>query len=316
VNFFDRQRGSQAMNRRQVLKATAGSVFAASGSFTQSKAEEIAMSPRPSSKLLVHAKDGTNLYVQDWGSGRPIVFLAAWTFNSCAWGEHIVALVGMGNRCVAIDRRGHGRSDAPCAGYDLNTLADDVATAFEQLDLKDAVLVAHSMGTMEAVRYLARHGADRVKKLVLIAPTTPFLRKTDDNPDAIPIEFIEAQNKLIGKDFAKWIIDNEAPFFTHETIAETRNWIKAMMLSVPLPIALECRRTIGAEDTRKDLGQLNVPTLILHGDKDASAPLLLTGQKTQELIKGSRLVVYEGAPHALTLTHRERVLGDISSFIT
>jgi non-heme chloroperoxidase len=304
------------VNRRQMLKKTVASVFFVSKSFDRASAQGTAiMNPQQSRKPFVHAKDGTNLYVQDWGAGRPIVFLAAWTFNSSVWGEHITALLGTGNRCVALDRRGHGRSDAPCAGYDVDTLADDVAAVFEQHDLKDAVLIGHSMGTMEAVRYLARHGTLRVKKLILIAPTTPFLRKTHDNPDAIPVEFIEAQNQSIGKDFAKWVADNEAPFFTRDTIAETRNWIKAMMLSVPLPIALECRRTIGMTDTREDLAQLNLPTLILHGDKDASAPLPLTGVKTQKLIKNSRLIVYEGAPHALTLTHRERVLGDIASFV-
>lgn len=223
---------------------------------------------------FVHAKDGTKLYLQDWGSGQPIVFLAAWTFDSSVWGEHIVALTATGNRCIALDRRGHGHSDAPCGGYDLDTLADDVAAVFEQRDLKDAVLVAHSMGTIEAVRYLSRYGAALVQKLVLIAPTTPFLRKTEDNPDAIPIEFIEAQNALIGTDFAKWVIDNEAPFFTQETITETRNWVKATMLRVSLPIALECRRTIATADARTDLAKLQLPTLILHGDQDASARCL------------------------------------------
>jgi non-heme chloroperoxidase len=273
------------------------------------------MSMQPTRKPFVHAKDETNLYVQDWGSGRPVVFLSAWTFNSSVWGEYTNALTAAGHRCVALDRRGHGRSDAPCSGYDLDTLADDVRAVFEQRDLSDAILVAHSMGTIEAVRYLARHGAARVKKLVLIAPTTPFLKKTADNPDAIPVEFIEAQIRSIGDDFPKWVFENEGPFFTEATLAETRNWIKAMMLSVTLPIALECRRTIGVADTRPDLAALNVPTLIVQGDKDASAPLPLTGVRTQELISGSRLIVYEGAPHGLPLTHRERLLHDISSFI-
>ncbi|HEX6509861.1 MAG TPA: alpha/beta hydrolase [Chloroflexota bacterium] len=273
------------------------------------------MSQQSTHMPFVRAKDGTNLYVQDWGAGRPIVFLAAWTFNSSVWGEYIAALTAAGNRCIAVDRRGHGRSDAPCDGYDVDTLADDVGAMFEQRNLRDAVLVAHSMGTIEAVRYLARHGSARVRKLVLIAPTTPFLKQTADNPDAIPVEFIEAQNHSIGTDFAKWVVENEAPFVTPDTITETRNWIKAMMLSVAVPIALECRRTIGMTDSREDLARLSLPTLILQGDKDASAPLPLTGIKTQKRIKGSRLIVYEGAPHGLTLTHRERLLGDISSFI-
>lgn len=313
------------MNRRTVLEAAAiggfGAAFSVCAAATElASSEAIAqttanMSRQTRRNPFVRAKDGTNLYVQDWGAGRPIVLLAAWTFNSAVWGEHIAALTAASNRCVAFDRRGHGRSDAPSGGYDVDTLADDVAAVFEQRDLKDAILVAHSMGTIEAVRYLARHGVTRVKKLVLIAPTTPFLRKSDDNPDAVPVEFIEAQYGQIAKDYAKWMADNEAPFFGPDTVADTRNWIKTMMLSVPLPIALECRRTISMADTRRDLAELSLPTLILHGDKDASAPLPLTGAKTAKLIKGSRLVVYEGAPHALVLTHRERVLSDIAAFI-
>jgi len=273
------------------------------------------MSMQPIRKPFVHTRDETSLYVQDWGSGRPIVFLAAWTFNSSVWGEYINALTTAGNRCLALDRRGHGRSDAPCSGYDVETLAEDVSAVFEQRDLRDAILVAHSMGTMEAVRYLSRHGAARVKKLVLIAPTTPFLKQTADNSDGIPVEFIEAQNRSIGEDFPRWVVENEGPFFIEATLAETRSWIKTMMLGVALPIALECRRTIGTTDTREDLAELDVPTLIVQGDRDASAPLPLTGVKTQKLIKGSRLIVYEGAPHGLPLTHRERLLNDISSFI-
>lgn len=304
------------MNRRQMLRGSAAAAFFTTTAFDRAVAQEIkTMSKQSIHMPFVRAKDGTNLYVQDWGTGQPIVLLAAWTFNSSVWGEHIAALSATGNRCVAFDRRGHGRSDAPCHGYDVDTLADDVAAVFEQRDLRDAVLVAHSMGTIEAVRYLTRHGTARVRKLVLVAPTTPFLKQTPDNPEAIPVEFIEAQTHSIGKDFPKWVVENEAPFFTPETITETRNWIKTMMLSVALPIALECRRTIAITDTRKDLAQLSLPTLILQGDKDASAPLPLTGIKTQKLIKGSRLIVYEGGPHGLTLTHRERLLGDISSFI-
>ncbi len=270
---------------------------------------------QPIRKPFVQAGDETNLYVQDWGSGRPIVFLSAWTFNSSVWGEYINALTDGGHRCVALDRRGHGRSEAPCSGYDVDTLADDVSAVFEQRDLSDAILVAHSMGSIEAVRYLARHGVGRVKKLILIAPTTPFLKQTVDNPDGIPREFIDAQIRSIGDDFPKWVLENEGPFFTEATLAETRNWIKAMMLSVALPIALECRRTIGMADTRGDLAGLDVPTLIVQGDKDASAPLALTGVKTERLIRGSRLIVYEGGPHGLPLTHRERLLNDMSSFI-
>jgi pimeloyl-ACP methyl ester carboxylesterase len=151
--------------------------------------------------------------------------------------------------------------------------------------------------------------------VVLVAPTTPFLVKTEDNPDAVPKAMIEADNAAVGRDFAKWIAANEAPFFLPETPEITRAWIREMMLSVPLPVALACRKTISFSDLRAAAAGIDRPTLILHGDKDASAPLPLTGAKTAKLIKGSKLVVYEGAPHPLPLTHGERLVADMLAFM-
>jgi non-heme chloroperoxidase len=304
------------MNHRQIFQTAALGAVAAGVAPQSATSQGTANLPLPAKrKSFITAKDGANLHVQDWGTGRPVVLLAAWAFNSSIWGEHIADLTMRGFRCIALDRRGHGRSDAPSGGYDLDTLADDVAALFEQRDLRDAVLVAYSMGSIEAVRYLTRHGTRLVRKLVLVAPTTPLLRKTGDNPDAVPAPAIEAQDNAVAKDFAKWIAENEAPFVMPDTIPETRTWIKAMMLSLPLPVALACRRTISTADTRSELAKLDLPTLILQGNKDASAPLPLTGVKTAKLIKGSRLVVYDGAPHGLVLTHRERFLSDVIAFI-
>jgi non-heme chloroperoxidase len=304
------------MNRRQIFQTAALGAIAASGAPRSAISQNVRMTAASAErKSFIAAKDGTNLHLQDWGAGRPVVLLAAWALNSTMWGEHIVDLTTRGFRCVALDRRSHGRSDAPSSGYDVDTLADDVAALFEQRDLRDAVIVAYSMASIEAVRYLTRHGTGRVRKLVLAAPTTPFLTKTEDNPDAVPAAAIEAQNNAIAKDFAKWMAENEPPFVMPDTIPETRTWLKGMMLSVPLPALLACRRTISAADTRTELAKLDLPTLILQGDKDASAPLPLTGVKTAKLIKDSKLVVYEGAPHGLVLTHRERFLSDVAAFI-
>jgi pimeloyl-ACP methyl ester carboxylesterase len=250
--------------------------------------------------------------VQDWGSGRSIVLLSPWTLNSDIWGSHIAALTAQGFRCFAPDRRGHGRSDVPASGYDLDTLADDVAAVIEQRDLRQVILVAYSLGASEAVNYLARHGSERISRLVLCAPGTPFLLKTESNPDGIPASAAQAQVMAVAHDFPKWIADNEAPFFTPDTIPETRSWIKSMMMSVPVPVALA---TLNAPDLRAAVGNITLPTLIIQGDKDASNPLSLTGMKTAGLIPGSRLVVIEGAPHALVLTHRERFLSELLGFI-
>ena len=171
-------------------------------------------SPADRAIPYVTAKDGTKLFVQDWGNGKPVVLLSAWTFDASSWGSQIAALDAKGFRCVAPDRRGHGRSEMPSSGYDLETLTDDVAAVIEARDLRDVTLVGFSMGTAEAVNYLGRYGSDRIARLVLVAPTTPFLVKTEDNPDAVPKAMIEADNAAVARDFAKWIAANEAPFFT------------------------------------------------------------------------------------------------------
>jgi pimeloyl-ACP methyl ester carboxylesterase len=298
------------MNRRTVLEATLlGTALAAASGAGAPAAQPPARSPH------VIARDGTKLFVQDWGSGPPVVLLSAWTFDASIWGSQIETLTAKGFRCVAPERRGHGRSEMPSSGYDLETLTDDVAAVIEARDLRDVTLVGFSMGTVEAVNYLGRYGSDRIARLVLVAPTTPFLVKTEDNPDAVPKAMIEADNATIARDFAKWIAANEAPFFLPETPEITRAWIREMMLRVPLPVAMACRRTIGFSDLRAAAARIDRPTLILHGDKDASAPLPLTGAKTAKLIKGSKLIVYEGAPHPLPLTHGERLIADMLSFM-
>lgn len=298
------------MNRRTVLEATLlGTAFAAASAASAPAAQQTARPP------YVTAKDGTKLFVQDWGSGQPVLLLSAWTFDASTWGSQIAALNAKGFRCVAHDRRGHGRSEMPSTGYDLDTLTDDVAAVIEARDLHDVTLVGFSMGTAEAVSYLGRYGSERIARLVLVAPTTPLLVKTEDNPDGVPKAMIEADNAAVARDFAKWIAANEAPFFTAETPEITRTWIREMMLSVPLPVALACRKTIAFADLREAAAGIDRPTLILHGDKDASAPLPLTGAKTAKLIKGSKLTVYESAPHPLPLTHGERLLADMLAFM-
>lgn len=264
---------------------------------------------------FITAEDGTRLFVQDWGGGRPVVFLSAWTFHSNIWGSHIAALTAHGFRCIAPDRRGHGRSDAPNGGYDLNTLTDDVATVIELLDLHDLVLVAHSMGSIEAVRYCAGRGSKRVARLVLAAPVTPFIAKTGDNPEGVPRDLIEAQDEAIARDYPRWVAENEELFFTPDTPQETRTWIKNMMLSIPLPVALACRKTISAADLRDDVRRIACQTLIVHGDKDASAPLSITGARTARLIPNCKLIVYPGAPHGIVLTHQQRFLTDMVAFL-
>jgi non-heme chloroperoxidase len=300
----------QTINRRQLVHGTA---YLATAMASGARSAQLGSSNRTSS--LITAEDGTRLFVQDWGRGRPVVFLSAWTFHSNVWGSHIAALSAQGFRCVAVDRRGHGRSDAPNCGYDLNSLANDVATVIEQLDLENIVLLAHSMGSVEAVRYCAGREAKRVARLVLAAPVTPFIMKTSDNPEGVPRDLIEAQDEAIARDFPRWVAENEAPFFTPDTPLETRTWIKNMMLSISLPVALACRKTISSADLREDVRKIACPTLIVHGDNDASAPLPITGARTARMIANCKLIVYPGAPHGLVLTHQQRFLSDMLAFL-
>jgi non-heme chloroperoxidase len=306
------------MNRPAVVNAAAATGAAAALLAVQSTAKTQASDAKAATNAprspFVTANDGTRLYVQDWGSGRPLLFVSAWALNSDFWGTHMHAAMKAGFRALAFDRRGHGRSDAPSYGYDADTLAEDLAHVLDTLDLRDVILVAHSMGAGEAVRYLTRHGAGRISKLVFVAPTTPYLVKTEDNPDAVPEDMLDGMLATIAKNFPEWVRDNEQPFFIAETDNETRTWIKAMMLGVPLPIAITFRHSAGRTDYRSDLKTIEIPALVLHGDHDASAPIALTGVKTAHLLRNGKLVVYEKAPHCLPLTHRDRFLQDLLTF--
>jgi non-heme chloroperoxidase len=308
------------MDRRLLVKAmgVAGSVALAGrvqgvASPGRNTASGVPRTPQRGAPFLATG-DGTRLYVQDFGEGRPIVFLSAWALDSRFWGSHMVALSAEGFRTVAFDRRGHGRSDAPSIGYDADTLAKDLATVLDQLDLTKAVIVAHSIASGEAVRYLSTLNRGRVAKLLLVAPTTPYITKTDNNPEGLPVERVTAQLQQVSHNFPAWVHDNEAPFFTADTDPETRVWLKSMMLSMSLPIAVSFRNIACRTDFRDDLRAIEVPALIIHGDKDASAPLALTGARTQKLLRNGQLSVYEGAPHALPLTHRDRFLADVAAF--
>ena len=269
---------------------------------------------------FVQTRDDVSLFVCDWGEGEPVVFCAAWALSSIAWQYQMISVVDSGRRAVAYDRRGHGRSDDPGGGYDYDTLADDLAQVFERLGLWDVTLVAHSMGSGDAIRYLTRHGGDRVARLVLLAPTTPFVLKTPDNEDGIDEELFAERRDEWRRDFGRWILENEGPYFGDglpgcEVSSLLRVWTRADMLSTTLQAAIEFQRSAVETDFRAELSRLSLPTLVIQGDADASAPLPLTGVRTAELIPKCRLVVYENAPHGLYLTHQQRLNSDLLAFI-
>jgi non-heme chloroperoxidase len=263
---------------------------------------------------FIVAKDGAELYWREWGAGAPILFLSSLGCGSRMWDYQMAAFADQGFRCIGFDRRGHGRSDEPASGYDFDTFADDVAGLVDHLDLSDLTLIAHSMAGGEAVRYLTRHGGKRVGRLVLIAPTTPMLLKTDDNPNGAPREGFEALWALWRRDYPKWIADNVAPFFIPETSPAMMRW-GANLLQTSLPVTLACARAMAEADFGAEMRRIEVPALIIHGDRDRSAPIEITGEPSAELIPDCRLLVYPGAPHGLMFTHMDQLNADVLRFM-
>src|SRR5215475_1945844 len=305
------------MHRRNVLKSVAfaaagaglGAAVSAGGQKTEASTANTTRTP------FIVTRDGASLFYKDWGKGEPIVFVHSWALNSDMWQYQMIHLAGQGLRCVAYDSRGHGRSSDPGQGYDYDTLADDLAAVIEQLNLREVTLVGHSMGGGEVVRYLSRHGARRITRAVLVAPSTPFILKTADNPDGVDRSVFEQLRATWSKDFPKWLADNARPFFTPETSPEMIQWGIRMCLQASMKALIDCNRTDTETDFRRELPKITTPTLIIHGNKDVSTPLESTGRKTARLIPGSRLEVYEGAPHGLMFTHMDRFNRDLLAFI-
>jgi non-heme chloroperoxidase len=263
---------------------------------------------------FIPAKDGAELYWREWGRGAPILFLNSLGCGSQMWDYQIPAFADEGFRCIGFDRRGHGRSNQPPRGYDFDTFADDVAQLIDNLDLSDLTLISHSIAGGEAVRYVTRHGRKRLSRLVLIAPTTPMLLKSGDNPDGAPKEAFELLWAQWRRDYPKWIADNVAPFFIPETSPAMMAW-GASLLQTSLPVVLACSRAMVQADFRAEMRSIDLPTLIIDGDRDRSAPIELTGKPSAELVPGCKLRIYPGAPHGLMFTHMEPLNADILRFM-
>jgi non-heme chloroperoxidase len=265
------------------------------------------------------ATDGTTLYYRDHGDGPPIVMLSSQGLSSSMWQHLMVRLADRGFRCVALDRRGHGRSDDPGKGYDFDRFADDIGELLVLLDLRDVTLVGHSVGGAEAARYLTRHAAGRVSRLVLASTTLPFLARTEDNPDGVPLAVMQSVWDSWHSDWPRWVGENRPPFIgaglpgcalSPEMIQLGMN----DMLQTSLPALLQTSRAAVTTDFRAELREIGVPTLLIHGDSDASAPVEITGAKAVALIPGARLKIYQNAPHGLVATHLSQVEGDIVEF--
>jgi non-heme chloroperoxidase len=268
----------------------------------------------------ITTRDGTTIYFKDWGTGQPIVFSHGWPLSADAWEDQMFFLAARGYRCIAHDRRGHGRSSQPWNGNDLDTYADDLAALVQALDLKDAVHVGHSTGGGEVARYIARHGTQRVTKAVLIAAIPPFMLKTAANPGGLPMEVFDQIRASVVADRSQFWKDLSLPFYGYNRPGAKVSdgvrasfWLQAMMAG--FPGSYFCIKAFSETDQTEDLKKIDVPTLILHGDDDQIVPFANAGQLQAKLVRGATLKIYKGASHGLCTTHKDRVNEDLLAFL-
>jgi non-heme chloroperoxidase len=269
---------------------------------------------------MITARDGTRIHYKDWGAGAPVVFSHGWPLNADAFEDQMFYLASRGYRCIAHDRRGHGRSGQSWTGNDLDTYADDLETLLDTLGLAKAVLVGHSTGGGEVVRYLARHGPGRVSKAVLIGAIPPLLLKTDANPGGIPIEMFDQMRAGVLADRAQMFKDLSLPFYGYNRPgAKISDGVRESFvhqgLMTGLPGAYFCIKAFSETDQTEDLKKVDVPTLLLHGDDDQIVPIALSAMRSVKLLRNAQLKVIKGAPHGMCTTHKLQVSEELFDFI-
>ena len=269
----------------------------------------------------IRIKDGTQIYYKDWGAGQPVVFCHGWPLNSDSWDAQMKFLCDNGYRCIAHDRRGHGRSDQPWNGNDMDTYADDLSELIEKLDLKNAVLVGFSAGGGEVARYIGRHETVRVAKAALISAVPPLMLKTAGNPDGLPIAVFDGIRLGSDADRSQFYKDLAGgPFFgANRPGAKVSQgmidsfWLQGMQAG--RQNTYECIKAFSETDFTEDLKKFDIPTLIIHGDDDQVVPIGAAALHSSKLIKNAVLKVYAGAPHGLAYTHKDRLNADLLAFL-
>lgn len=271
----------------------------------------------------ITTKDGTEIYYKDWGSGQPVVFSHGWPLTGDAWESQMVYLASNGYRCIAHDRRGHGRSSQSWNGNEMDTYADDLSELIEKLDLNDISLIGHSTGGGEVARYIGRHGTQRVAKVVLMGSVSPLMLKTDANPGGTPIEAFDAIRVDVAADRSQFFKDLTTPFYgTNKSGSPSAKisqgvrdafWLQGMQGG--LKNQLDCIKAFSETDFTEDLKKFDVPTLIIHGDNDQIVPIDASAHASSKLIKNATLKIYPGGSHGLADTHKDQLNADLLAFL-
>jgi len=271
---------------------------------------------------MMSTKDGTQIYYKDWGTGQAVVFSHGWPLSADSWEAQMVFLGTKGYRCIAHDRRGHGRSSQPWNGNEMDTYADDLSELIETLDLKGAVLIGFSAGGGEVARYIGRHGTQRVAKAALISAVPPLMLKTVANPGGLPMAVFNQIRRGSSADRSQFYQDlARGPFFgANRPGAKVSQgmidsfWLQGMQAGAKN--TFDCIEAFSETDFTEDLKKFDVPTLIVHGDDDQIVPIDAAGRASAKIVENANLIVYSGAPHGITETHKDKLNADLLSFLT